>query len=94
MEIVELAIVCLTVTVSVSIFGLIWLKIKSMEETEKNYREELRAQRRNISPASGDSGNEPDLMSFILKMATENPELVKAFLGGVSGPNSAAPTVD
>lgn len=89
MEIIELAICCLTVVVSVGIFGLIWLRVKSQEETEKNYREELRSQRRYGSPASDNSNNEPDLMTTILTIAQNNPELVQKVLGGLGGGNAS-----
>jgi len=87
MEILELSVICMTAVVSVGILGLVWLKIRHMEEMEKNYREELRAQRRNnYSPASRDSGGtEPDLMTFLIDFATKNPEMLNKILGNVGG---------
>ncbi len=87
MEILELSVICMTAVISVGILGLVWLKIRHMEEMEKNYREELRSQRRsNYSPASRDSdGGEPDLMTFLIDFATKNPEMLKKILGNVGG---------
>ena len=87
MEILELSVICMTTVISVGILGLVWLKIRHMEEMEMNYREELRSQRRkNYSPASHDSnGGEPDLMTFLIDFATKNPEMLNKILGNVGG---------
>lgn len=86
MEILDLSVICMTAVVSVGILGLVWLKIRHMEEMEKNYREELRSQRRNNSPASRDSdGEQPDLMTFLIDFATKNPEMLNKILGNVGG---------
>ena len=92
MEIIELSIICMTVVVSVGVIGLVWLKIKATEETEKNYREELRAQRRgNVSPTSRDSDDMSELIKLVLPLIQQNPQMIQNILGGLAGGGSLPP---
>ena len=85
MEIIELSIICMTVVVSVGIFGLVWLKIKATEETEKNYREELRSQKRGVVPVSRDSDDLSELIKLVLPLLQQNPQMIQQALGGLAG---------
>lgn len=76
------ALVCITGLVGTAIWLSNQRALEKMREESLNYRAELRA---GLAAPKTSGSEEPDMMSTILTLAMQNPELVQKFLSASGG---------
>lgn len=79
------AIVAIAGLVGIAVYLANQRAVERMTQESLNYRAELRAGGR-VAPSNNEG--EPDMLSQLLTLAMQNPELVKQVLGGLQGQTS------